>query len=312
VKTEDDELGRQLTILVKTFERPDCLARLLASVRNFYPRVPVLVVDDSAAPLDPVPAGITSYLHEPHNSLGIAGGRNFGLRHVQTKFVLICDDDMVFVPETDVRKMLRTVETTPFDIVSCRWLDHDPWRDIPLGHRRFEGTSEIVGRDLVRRLGTASGTLDGLPVYDMVAQFFVAAVDRLGPDPWDAQLNLQEHVEFFLAMKERGLLSTRLSDVVVEHHPRLPKHYYDVRMQRAAYNALWSAKRGVERKVFVGGPFTRRDRLAIYYPALVRYAAGRTLERITRLFRSSSQRGLRASTSRLHLARRRITRIRRR
>jgi glycosyltransferase involved in cell wall biosynthesis len=305
-------LEKKLTILVKTFERPNCLARLLTSVRRFYPHVPILVVDDSAAPLDPVPAGITKYLHEPYNSLGIAGGRNFGLRHVETEFVLICDDDMVIVPKTDIRKMLWTLETTRFDIVACRLLDHDPWRGIPLGHSRFEGTVEIVGNDLVRRLGTSSGRLDGLPVYDMVAQFFVAAVDRLGSDPWNAELNLQEHVEFFLVMRERGLLSTSLSDVVVEHHPRLPAHYYDVRMQRASYNALWSARRGIERKVFVGRLFTRRDRIVIYYPALLRYGAWRALQKIGRFSRAPTQRTLRPSTRRLHLARRRITRIRRR
>jgi len=305
VTTDDSVLERNLTVLVKTYERRDCLARLLASVRRFYARVPILVVDDSAAPLDPVPPGI-SYLHEPHNSLGIAGGRNFGLRHVETEFVLICDDDMVFVPDTDLRKMLRVVETTRFDIVACRVLDHDPWRDIPLGHSRFEGTAEIVGHDVVRRLGASSGTLDGLPIYDVVAQFFVAGVDRLGPDPWDARLNLQEHVEFFLVMKERGLLSTRLSDVVVEHHPRLPQHYYDSRHgQRAHYDLLWQEQRGIERKVFVGRPFTRRDRIIIYYPALVRFLARRALDTFT-------QRSFRPRVKRLHLTRRRITRIRRR
>lgn len=165
------------------------LTGLVKSIRRFYPHIPVLVVDDSAAPLERVPAGVTRYLHEPHNSLGIAGGRNFGLGHVESEYVLICDDDMVFVPRTDLGKMLQTLETTPFDIVACRWLDHDPRRDIPLGHRRFEGTAEIVRGDVVRRLGVASGEVDGLPAYDVVANFFVASVDRLGPNPWNARLN---------------------------------------------------------------------------------------------------------------------------
>jgi hypothetical protein len=124
----------------------------------------------------------------------------------------------------------------------------------------------------------------------MVANFFIAAVDRLGPDPWDASLNLTEHVEFFLVMKERGLLSTSLSDVVVEHHPRLPPHYYDVRMRRARYEELWTKKRSLERKVFVGRAYTRRDRLVHYYPALVSYLARRVLEKTAARFSSPAER----------------------
>lgn len=277
------ELESDVTVLVKTYERPECLTRLVTSIRRFYPRIPILVVDDSAAPLDHVPAGVTRYLFEPHNSLGIAGGRNFGLRYVETQYVLICDDDMVFVPRTNVGKMLHALETTRFDIVACRCLDFDPWRGIPLGHRRFEGSAEIVGGELVRRLGVASGEVDGLPSYDVVAQFFVAEVDRLGPDPWNARLNLAEHVEFFLVMKERGLLSTCLGDVVVEHHPWLPSHYYDIRIgRRAGFNDLWLKERGVNRKVFVGRQFALRDRVRYYYPALATYGARRVFERLGR------------------------------
>jgi glycosyltransferase involved in cell wall biosynthesis len=275
------DLERDVTVLVKTFERPDSLSRLLTSIRRFYPRIPVLVVDDSAEPLDPVADGVTRYLHQPHNSLGLAGGRNFGLRHVETKYVVVCDDDMVFGRKTDLRKMLRVLETTRFDIVSCRWLDHDPWRSIRLGHKRFEGAVEIVDGDLVRRLGVVREQVDGLPAFDVVANFFVARVDRLGTDPWNARLNFMEHAEFFIAMKERGLLCTSLPDVVVYHHPKFPPHYYDVRTREAPYFDLWRQERGFEHKVFVGRWFSRRDRALYYYPGLAAYLARRALQRAT-------------------------------
>jgi glycosyltransferase involved in cell wall biosynthesis len=94
-----------VTVLIKTFERPDCLRRLVASIRRFYPRIPILVVDDSREPLDLVREGVTRYLHEPYNSL--SSGRNFGLRHVETPYVLVIDDDMVFGRKTDIGRMLR-------------------------------------------------------------------------------------------------------------------------------------------------------------------------------------------------------------
>jgi hypothetical protein len=279
------ELERDVTILVKRFERLDSFHRLLASIRRFYPRIPLVVVDDSAVPLETVPQGVR-YYHLPHNSLGLAGGRNFGLRHVETGYVVICDDDMVFGRRTDLSKMLHVLETTRFDIVASTWMDHDPWRSIRLGRSRLEGTAEFVGGDLVRRLGVDNGQLDGLPAYDVVANFFMARVERLGPDPWNERLNFMEHVEFFISMKERGLLATCLPDVVVYHHPQLPQEYSDVRQNRKPYLDVWRKERGFDQKIFVGPSFSRRDRIVHYYPGIAAYTvrrAGRVVrERLIR------------------------------
>jgi glycosyltransferase involved in cell wall biosynthesis len=271
------ELERDVSIVVKTFERPDSLGRLVRSVRRFYPRIPILVVDDSAAPIEPTPDGVTRYWHLPFNSLGIAGGRNFGLRQVETSYVLFCDDDMVFGRRTDLGKMLRTLETTRFDVVSCKWMDHVPGTSVRLGVKRLEGTAEIADGTLVRRLGVARGTVDGLPVFDVVHQFFVVERERLGEDPWDARLNLVEHSDFFLTLKERGFLCTRLPDVVVYHYPQLPPDYRDVRTRRAPYFELFRQKRGFERRIFVGRWFSRRDRLIHHYPSATAYGVRRAL-----------------------------------
>lgn len=269
------DVERDITVVVKTFERPDALRRLVASVRRFYPRIAVLVVDDSAAPLEPVPAGITRYLHEPYNSLGAAGGRNYGLRHVETPYVLFCDDDMVFERRTDVGRMLYVLESTPFDIVSCVWLDHDPWTGICRGPRRFEGTLDVEDGVLVHRLGATRGTVDGLPVFDVVHQFFLASRERLGDDPWDAELNLSEHYELFLSLKERGLLCTRLPDVVVQHRQELPEGYHEIRVDTRRYVEAWQAKRGLRGQREVGDLFRPSDRIRYGLPSAAAYTGKR-------------------------------------
>jgi (N-acetylneuraminyl)-galactosylglucosylceramide N-acetylgalactosaminyltransferase len=268
--------------VVKTFQRPDALRRLLASIRRFYPEIAICVVDDSEAPLEPVPSEITRYCHLPFRSLGVSAGRNFGLRHVETDHVLVCDDDMVFGRRTDLSKMLRTLQSTRFELVSCMWMDHEPWRSIPRGVRRYEGTLEIDGGTLVHRLGATRGTIDGLPVFDIVHQFFVASVDRLGPDPWDARLKVAgEHVDFFLGLKERGLLCTRLPDVVVHHYPQLPPEYLPFRADTAADVRLLRETRGFEREVTVGRLFRPTDRIVYELPGTVA-ATGRRAVRVTR------------------------------
>jgi len=272
------DVERDATILVKTYERPDSLRRLVESVRGFYPRIPIVVIDDSRAALDPVPGGVTRYIHLPHDSVGLAGGRNVGLRHVETDYVVICDDDMVFGRKTDLRKLLATVEETRFDLVAARWMDHDPWRSIRLGHRRFEGTYELADGNLIRHLGIARGRMDGLPVYDVVPNFFIARVDALGEEPWDAELNFLEHVDFFMTLKDRGLTCTVCDDVVVYHYPALPTHYAGVRSNRWPYFELWSKKRGFREKIWIGRWYSRRDRLVHYVPSATAYALRKGLE----------------------------------
>ena len=174
------------------------------------------------------------------------------------------------------------------------WMDHEPWRSIRRGFRRYEGTLEIEGDTLVHRLGATRGTVDGLPVFDIVHQFFVASVDTLGPDPWDARMKVAgEHVDFFLGLKERGLLCTRLSDAVVHHYPQLLAGYLAFRSDTARDVELLREKRGFEREVTIGQLFRPRDRFVYVWPGTVA-ATGRRAGRVTRrLFREGRLRASR-------------------
>lgn len=277
---------QDVTVVVKTFQRPDALRRLLASIRRFYPDVAVVVVDDSEAPLDPVPEGITRYRHFPFDSLGVSAGRNAAVREVETEYALICDDDMVFGRKTDVGRMLRTAQATRFDLVSCRWMDHEPWRSIRRGYRRYEGTLEIADGTLVHRYGATRGEIDGLPVFDIVHQFFVAPTVLLRANPWDERFKVMgEHVAFFLALKERGALCTRLPDVVVFHYPALPPGYHSFRANTAADARLLRETRGFEREVAVGHLFRPSDKLVHELPGTVAETGKRAVRVARRLAR---------------------------
>ena len=284
------DVQRDVTVLVKTFERPDCLTRLVASIRRFYPRILIFVVDDSREPFEPLPDGVMRYWHLPYRSLGSGPGRNFGLRHVETEYVLVCDDDMVFGRKTDLRRMLRALETTPFDIVSCMWMDHDPWKGIRKGFNRWEGTLEIVDRTLVHHFDEARDEVGGLPVFDVVHQFFMARVERLGEDPWEPAIKVRDHDECFLRLRDRGLRSTRLSDVVVYHHPELPPSYQSVRENTAESLEIWKRIRGIDRLEFRGRLFRRSDRLRYQLPSTVAYTARRVKRVGTRLLREGKLR----------------------
>lgn len=274
------EVEACVTLVVKTFERPHVLERLVGSVRAQYPSMPLYVVDDSRTPLDPVPDGITVYWHLPFDS-GLAHGRNFGLRHVETEYVVFSDDDLVFTERTDLRKMLGALRDTAFDVVGCAYLDHQPGK--PPFVNWYEGTIDIVDGVQTHVRGACRGYLDGFPVYDVLHNFFMARREALGDDPWDAELKSggAEHIDFFLTIKDRGLRCTRLPSVVVEHRPELSPGYTQFR-DREDFRARYRAKRGIREERASMARVGRRE-LARHRLLRARSRVGARLRRLHRL-----------------------------
>ncbi len=294
----DLDVERDVTIVIKTFERPAALLRLVGSIRRLYPRIRVYVVDDSAQPLDPVPEGVTRYWHLPFH-VGVGHGRNFGLAQVDTEYVVLADDDLVFKRRTNLTKMARALRSTRFDIVSCRWVDHD-LHDVSVGAcrgvRHFEGTIEIEEGMYMHRFRATRGEIDGLPIFDVVHNFFIGTRERLGENPWDPWLKTNEHSDFFLRMRARGLLATRLPDVFVYHYPMLVPRYAPYRRDTASYDEYWRRKLGTRGEVFVGRQFDRRDLFLRRYPSKSACTVRRAARVTKRLLREGH---LRAATRHL-------------
>ena len=99
-------LNQHLTAVIKTFERPKALQRLLTSIKRQYPSLHIIVVDDSRNPikLDGVETIIMPY------DSGVSAGRNEGLKHVTTKYILILDDDFVFDRHAGLETALAIME----------------------------------------------------------------------------------------------------------------------------------------------------------------------------------------------------------
>jgi glycosyltransferase involved in cell wall biosynthesis len=192
--------SRQITAIIKTFNRPYELNQLVKSIRRVQPDLDVIIADDSRRP-NHFP-GITT-LVLPFNS-GVSIGRNAALGIVQTPFVLLLDDDFVFYRKTCLAEALRLVQQTPqIDIMGGKVINlpecqADNYRDAILFPTSNAPTLP------------KGSLLAGLPVYDKVANFFIARTDRLKLVRWDPELKLTEHAEFFTRAK--GILATVYND----------------------------------------------------------------------------------------------------
>lgn len=192
----NSELLNELTIVVKTFERYKTLARLLRSIRKYYPSVKIVVVDDS---LHPKEVKGVEKITMPYNS-GISAGRNAALGCVATKYTLFLDDDFVFSRKTKIEDSLYLIDSdSRIDILGGKVIDlpfftiHD-YSKIGLYPTNSQPVAPIGSK------------ISGLPVYDKVPNFFICRTDRVKKVGWDNQLKKIEHADFFT--RARGVLLT--------------------------------------------------------------------------------------------------------
>jgi GT2 family glycosyltransferase len=256
--TQTTDSFSDLTAIIKTFERPACLDRLIRSIRRFYPRLHVIVADDG---FQPSPRGDVEYLRLPPD-VGLSVGRNALLAQVRTPYFLLLDDDLKFTDETQIEQLLAVARKTPGTIAGgtylrCKrkfglWVQRRP--------QPYHGTLERTGDQLALRAGWHSQQ-DDHSHCDLVHNFFVARADdirQLGG--WNPRLKLNDHVEFFVRVKGAGLRVSYCPNVVVEHwNTDSPRSYSQYRNRN--FLALSFALHGIR-------TFITRDGKSLTIPPL--------------------------------------------
>jgi hypothetical protein len=242
-------LSLQVTALVKTFERPRALDRLIRSVRRFYPAVRIIVGDDSVTAF---PRLDVDYVRLPVD-IGVAAGRNAMLELVQTPYFLSLDDDFAFTSETRIERLLETLERhdatlVAGDLIRCE--QKFPWRirrnrELSHGLIRREGDS----LQLVPGHGTSVGEAFAC---DVAPHFFLARTDVIRDlGGWFAPLKMDEHQELLLRLKAEGLTVLHRPDVSIEHWQDRPEVYAAFRARD--YLPLVASRHGLRRITDLNG-----------------------------------------------------------
>ena len=204
----------EVTAVIKTFERPAKLRRLVKSLWRRYPKLRVIVVDDSKQPLN-LPGVETVVL--PYDS-GVSAGRNAGLANVATDFVLMLDDDFIFNRHTDVMAALGKLEcNSSIDILAGEVVY------LPLRHTNDYSRGRLY--PTARAPLVPPGTLiGGLPVLNKVPNFYLGRTAKVREVGWDDALKRIDHADFFT--RAVGLLvSVQDISFRVLHYPT----YFDRR-----------------------------------------------------------------------------------
>ncbi|KAK7117270.1 hypothetical protein R3I94_022737 [Phoxinus phoxinus] len=188
------DVNSQVTVLIKAFLRYEELNVLINSVRRLYPKIKIIIADDSLNPEKVVGDNIEHYVMPP--AQGWFAGRNLAVSQVTTKYFLWVDDDFVFLNETRIESFVNIMEAVPeLDVVGGEVQGNQFFFKLEYE----EGSSEEGGCIArVKRTHAPLPGFDGCFFVDGVVNYFLGrtdAVRRVGFDPF---LKRVAHTEFFV------------------------------------------------------------------------------------------------------------------
>ena len=218
--------------MIKTLLRPKCLARLLESLRLYFPHAPVWIADDSPTPYQEVaedcsvlsgmvtvdttqfdgpavanertrPAeaeqqqGHIVYATFPHD-IGIGTCYNWMIDRIPQRFICLLDDDFVFTDKTRVDRFVPLLKSGAFDL-----LGGEVWSVSRSAHQGFVGdfsdpeTARLTGSTICLKK-IPREKISGPVRVEVTMNFWMASTESLRATRWDPVLKVCRHEDFFL------------------------------------------------------------------------------------------------------------------
>ena len=258
-----------ISILIKTLERPVQLINLLESIQKYGFKGPVIIGDDSREPykkriLDLFPKMNITYVELPFDA-GTAEGRNRMLDHTHTQFFVLCDDDFIFEPRTRIPLMRRMLIENNLDILGGVFLQYNMKSKI--GRLKFKITKFFLKFNILIPADQmyeyqAGLELDGnvcklykvkykdpFTICDLTHNFFIARTDKVKAfGGWNSILKGGEHQNFFIRAKLNGLrvATTRQCGVIHDRWSPAPELFKQLRDRGKDYQKIALAEFGID------------------------------------------------------------------
>lgn len=231
------DLTARVTMIVKTFERPATVRRLICSARRVFPGR-IIVADDSRVPLSWLGPGV-EVIGLPFN-VGLSAGRNAALARVATEYVFVTDDDTVFTQASDIVAMAQYLDAHPqVDLVAIQLVNLPWWYAV-------DNRAQSLYPGVAAPLHPLGEDIGGATVVAKTENVFLARTASIKAIGWDDDLRLVEHKDFF--SRASGRLVCVQAEGVRAYHVRTPynsfymRHRWDVAPSYAIANAKWAER----------------------------------------------------------------------
>ncbi len=245
-------------LIFVTMDRPHAAQRLIFSVRRSFPDLRMLVADQSE-PTEAMRRFYSKHRVEavwmPHDS-GVTRCRNALVEAADAKYLLLCDDDLIFTSASELSAARKILDHDPeIGVVGGRWFD------------RYDGYPDVVRHwQIFLHLDRRNKMLTAVPAYHFLANvryagghkyylcdavhnfsLFRAEVFDNEAVRWDPRFKSNgEHEDFYLNFKEASPYRVAYYPglVCVHHRPRAP--IYERLRERSEGWRLFMQKWGIE------------------------------------------------------------------
>lgn len=256
-----DQFLRDVTFLIKTFERRASFERLIKSLEKIHPKAKVLVVDDSRRPYAEQSlqgVNLNWRVLPCRFDIGLGEGRNMLLSNVATPYLVLLDDDYE-LEQPVFREALKEMKRTDCDMVAVTlWnTKKQKWDEI-CNDVRIEGKKMIQTKIPFDKVGKAP----------MVNNCFIAKTESMRKVWWDSLFKIAgEHSDFALRAKDQGIHARIIRIKGILHHPDRPDYYR--RMRSRSHASLLLDKYGCSELHQADGKTLRIKEGANYHEALL-------------------------------------------
>lgn len=191
------------TIIIKSHERPACLHDLITSIHKYYPEAKILVGDDSK---DLIKREDVKVFHLPYD-VGLSAGRNYLVNKVQTKYLLLLDDDALLFEQSNIQALYERIKEVDFDAVSGKCISRKM-------KSPFNCYLALENEDLILKLGPYQGH-GKWAKYHMIENCLIAKTESFRKLKWDNRLKVGEHLDWALRACKLNMKFGHLPSVII-------------------------------------------------------------------------------------------------
>lgn len=250
-----DREYQSVTAVVTTFNRPECLNRLVESFQATYPEIKLIIGSQNRERISYDYKNV-EVIQLPEDC-GLSYARNELVKNVKTEFTLLLEDDFVMLKNTNIYKMMEVFGyDEKIGIVGGRLLTDGKIHSYE--KFLFVLDKTLISIDWRKCLNTTvikkhKINYTEFGICDIIYNFFLAKTKVLLENPWDNAHKIHsEHMDFFLNLKiNTDIKIAFIPDVIIQHAHPDESNEYKVYRERMYYNFIYT-KYGIEKGYTLG------------------------------------------------------------
>jgi hypothetical protein len=232
-------VNEKVTLLIKSFMRKTCVDKLIESIRKYYPKIKIVIVDDSEPKLNfDYDENIKTYNTDFY--VGSSAGRNYAVDRITTPYFVLLDDDFEFIDDTDLNEMLRVIESNDVDLIGGQVIQSNTLLKYFSNFYYNETTGHILCINEHKQNKEYNSC-------DLVLNFFIAKTEKVKLDcRWPEELKTTEHLVYFYMHRNKWKIGF-IDNVVINHARYRDTQYNSYRSKGEMYLNEWMKNNNINK-----------------------------------------------------------------